>query len=238
MNPTQVRRQWAQRSGEYSPEYYAYYGPNEMSETVRRLLESHVGREASVLELGCSSGRHLSYLHEHGFSDLSGIEVNEDATAVMAEAYPALAADATLYINAIEDVIDGFEDDQFDAVYSIQTLQHVHPDSAWIFDELARITGALLVTIEHEGSAESEEHASNEGSAANKRSPESEEPAEIDGATDLDVSYVNDEFPIYHRNWGEIFTERGFTAVETDAERRETVRAFRAPSMDGDGTSR
>ncbi|MFB6178072.1 MAG: class I SAM-dependent methyltransferase, partial [Halobaculum sp.] len=35
MNSDEVRRRWADRSGEFSPEYYAYYGPNATSETIR-----------------------------------------------------------------------------------------------------------------------------------------------------------------------------------------------------------
>lgn len=228
MNSTDVRRSWAERSGEYSPAYYAYYGPNETSELLRGLLTRTVGTDASVLEVGCSSGRHLSSLLEHGFSDLSGIEVNEDALDVMAETYPALAAEGTFYLDAVEDVVVGFEDDRFDAIYSVQTLQHLHPDVEWVFDELVRVAGKLLVTVENE------RQAVGDGDDAADRSG------------DPPVSYVNDDFPLYHRNWGNVFTARGCREVEVGAElgvdvpddHRETVRAFRPPSEGGDRADR
>lgn len=224
MDSTEVRRQWAERSGEYSPEYYAYYGPNETSEVVRRILERRIDKRGPVLELGCSSGRHLSHLLEHGFDDLAGIEVNDDAYDVMADTYPDLAAEGTFYLAAIEDVVDDFDDDQFSAVYSVQTLQHVHPDAEWIFDELVRVTGDLLVTVENEGDADG---------------PGSE-PGEST------VSYVNGDFPLYHRDWGEIFAARGCREVDVGAELgvdvpddlRETVRAFKPPSDGADRADR
>ena len=204
MDQNEVRRQWAERSGEFSPEYYAYYGPNESSETVRRLLDRFLDRDASVLELGCSSGRHLSHLHDHGFDNLVGIEVNPDALAVMERTYPDLAAAGTFYLDAIEDLVGDFDGGQFDAVYSVETLQHLHPDSAWVFEELARITGDLLVTVENEGD---------------------------DGRSGSDgpvVNYVNDEFPLYYRDWNRVFTELGFVEVEVIPGERDTVRAFRS----------
>ncbi len=201
MNSNEVRRQWAERSGEYSPEYYAYYGPDETSETVRALLERFVDRDAAVLELGCSSGRHLSHLYDHGFENLAGIEVNDDAFDVMEETYPDLAADGTFYLEAIEDVVREFDDGQFDAVYSVETLQHLHPDVEWVFAELARITDEVLVTVESE----------------HEREPGTAEP---------DVKYVHDDVPLYYRDWHRVFTDLGFLEVDARSGKRDTIRTF------------
>jgi SAM-dependent methyltransferase len=203
-----VRREWAERSGEYSPTYYAHYGADETSESVADILTEHVGREASVLELGSSSGRHLEYLRESGFDDLSGIELNEDAFDVMAEQYPALDRSGTFYADSIENAVEDFADDAFDVVYSVQTLQHIHPDSGWVFEEVARIAGELLVTVECE-------------------SPEAD--AEREECEDgPDRNYVRDEFPLYYRDWADIFTNLGFDQVVRRDGRRDTIRAFRS----------
>lgn len=154
MDAEEVRGAWSDRSGEYSPGYYAYYGPDEVSEAIRSHIDAAVGPEASVLELGCSSGRHLAHLHDGGYRDLWGIEINEAAGDVMSEAYPDLAADGRFRFEAIEDAIGGFADGRFDAVYSVETLQHIHPDDAWVFGEVARITDELLVTAEIEAEEE------------------------------------------------------------------------------------
>lgn len=210
MNSEDLRRRWAERTGEYSPAYYAYYGPDETSETVRRLLDRFLDRDASVLELGCSSGRHLSHLHDHGYRNLAGIEVNEDAIDVMADHYPALANDGTFYLDAIEDVVRDFEDGAFDAVYSVETLQHLHPDLEWVFDEIARIADELVVTVEIE-----------EGS-----DPEGDETSAPDST---DVNYVDDGVPLYYRDWNRIFTERGLVEIDRSSTDRDAVRTFRQP---------
>ncbi|WP_436924230.1 class I SAM-dependent methyltransferase [Halosimplex amylolyticum] len=208
MDSNDVRRQWEGRSGEYSPEYYAYYGPDETSESVLDLLTQHVAHEASVLELGCSSGRHLAHLLDGGFEDLSGIELNEEAFDVMAEQYPDLWDTGTFYADSIEALVDDFATDRFDAVYSVQTLQHIHPDAEWVFEEIARITDELLVTVEIESAAADADRVENED--------------------DPDVNYVRDEFPLYYRNWKDIFADLGFEQVDRRDGKRDTVRAFRA----------
>lgn len=209
MSSTDVRRRWAERSGEYSPAYYAYYGPNETSEILRDLLEHFLGRDGAVLELGCSSGRHLSYLYEHGFEDVAGVDVNDEAFEVMAETYPELAADGSFHSGAIEDVVVGFEDGRFDAVYSVETLQHLHPDAEWTFGELCRITDDLLITVENEG--ESRERSAGDAD---------------------EVSYVDTDLPLYHRDWNRVFTDLGLAEVDSRSVRRDTVRTFRTRPND------
>jgi SAM-dependent methyltransferase len=201
VDPHHVRRQWAERSGEYSPAYYAYRGPDGTSESLRETVERYVAREAPVLEVGCSAGRHLAHLHRHGFEDLTGVDVNADALEVMAEAYPALAEAGTFHVAAIEDAAAGFADDRFAATYSVETLQHLHPDADGTLAELARVTGSLLVTVE------------NEGNAGTDRSGTS-------------VTYVDDDLPLYHRNWAEVFTDLGFVQVDVSVGERDTMRTF------------
>jgi SAM-dependent methyltransferase len=207
VDPNDVRDGWAERSGEFSPTYYAHQGPNEASESIRELLAHFLGTNARVLEIGCSSGRHLAHLHNGGFGQLHGIELNEDALDVMAEEYPELADVGTFHLGHAGALLPEFADGAFDAVYTVETLQHIHPDEAdAVFDEVARVTGDLLITVENESAR---------GAGAR---------------TDADVSYVNDEFPLYHRDWKAVFTERGFAQLlEEPSKRRDTLRAFRRP---------
>jgi SAM-dependent methyltransferase len=217
----EVRRQWADRTGEYSPAYYAHYGPNETSEAVLELLDQFVDDDARVLELGCSSGRHLAHLFHNGYANLTGIEVNGDAFDVMADTYPDLAAAGTFHHDTIENMVSGFDDDAFDAVFSVETLQHIHPDAEWVFDDLARITSAVLVTAEVEspvGSAPDDptgEDSTGEGSQTDQR----------------DVNFVDEEMPLYYRDWNDVFTARGLEEVDRRIEDRDTVRAFQPSEL-------
>jgi SAM-dependent methyltransferase len=197
VTPTEVRDEWAERSGEFSPAYYAHHGPNATSDLVVETLDERVGSGASVLELGCSSGRHLAHLLANGYDDLHGIEVNEDAREVLAETYPDLGDEGTFHFEAVEEWIEGVETDRYDALYTVETLQHLHPDSEWVFEEIVRITDSLLVTVEHE--------------------PEGSE---------SEVLRINDEFPLYHRDWRGIFTDLGLEEVAVKPAGRDTLRAF------------
>ncbi len=203
MEPEDVRDDWADRSGEFSPEYYAQIGPNEVSETLTKVLTHYVTTDAAILEIGCGSGRHLEQLRTAGFSNLTGIDINDESFEVMAEQYPTLAETGRFQTGAIEELLPAFEDEAFDVIYSVETLQHIHPDDDWVFDDVGRVTGDLLITAENEGN-----------------SPQR-------GRGEATVSYVNEEFPLYHRNWKEIVSERGFAQLLCEPTSRDTIRVFR-----------
>jgi len=198
-----VRETWANRAGEYSPAYYAHHGPNETSRIICEILSGALPRDASVLELGCGSGRHLAQLADNGFEDLSGVDINPEAFDTMREAYPALAAEGTFHCGPIEEVIEEFDDGQFDAVYSVETLQHLHPDVEWVFEEVARITDSILVTAEIE------------------------QPVRDSAPSDPDVNYVDDDTPLYYRDWNRIFTSLGLVEIDVVHGDRDTTRTFR-----------
>lgn len=203
MDLNSVRNTWTDRAGEYSPAYYAHRGPNETSTVVRDIFSGSLSRDAAVLELGCGSGRHLKHLAGHGFENLSGIDINAAAFDTMREAYPALAADGTFHCGAIEDIIEDFDDEQFDAVYSVETLQHLHPDVEWVFEEVARIADSIVVTAEIE--------------APIRESP----------SADRDVNYVDSDTPLYYRDWSRIFSSAGLVEVDVVHGDRDTIRTFR-----------
>lgn len=203
MNPEDVRQAWADRSGEFSPSYYAHRGPDERSEAVLAAVERHLDRNARVLEVGCSAGRHLAHLHEHGFDRLSGIEINEAAGGVMAETYPELDAAADVRFESLQAALPDLPDRAFDAVYAVETLQHVPPADEWLFGEVARVADHLLVTVEIEAPA-----------------PDAE-PAEPS------VNYVDDDVPLYYRDWRSTLEPHGFEQVGVERLDRDTVRVLR-----------
>lgn len=196
MDSNDIREEWAERSGEYSPTYYAYYGADETSELLRSILEDHVEKDAAILEVGCSSGRHLAALSDAGFSDLTGVDINADALDVLAETYPELAASGSFHAMAIEEFVTDVADGAYDVVFSVETLQHLHPDVNWAFEELARIVDDLLITVENEGGTEGE------------------------------VNYVDDNVPLYYRDWNAVFTAFDLTETDSMDGKRDTVRVF------------
>ncbi|ELZ01325.1 type 11 methyltransferase [Natrialba chahannaoensis JCM 10990] len=239
MNVTDVHDRWESLSGAYSPEYYAYYGPNETSKAIRQTLSELVDPDASVLELGCSSGRHLAHLHEHGYENLAGIDINEAAFEVMAQNSPDLFEAGTFYCCSIEDLVDSLPTNRFDVVYSVETIQHVHPDNDWVFDDLARIASTAVLTAENEGdtpngeagsdsTAESETEAESKPESKLESEEESYPPSGPDSDSPLREVREVDGLPLYIRDWEQVFTDRGLQPVDcTDTEiERHTVRAF------------
>jgi len=218
MDSSTNHQAWAERSGEFSPTYYAHLGPNKVSRSLVTLLDHSVAADASILEVGCSSGRHLAHLMENGFENLTGIDINDESFEVMADSYPALAEAGAFHTGAIERLVPEFADDTFDVVYSVETLQHVHADDEWVFADLARITSDLLVTIENEGSsADSTERSERRTDGADST------------RTAEDVQFVNGEFPLYCRDWNRVFTDLGLEELLCKPSKRDTIRAFRKP---------
>lgn len=67
-------------------------------------------------------GPPLAYPADQDFEDLTGIAINPDIFDVMAEYYPTLETEGTYHSDPIGDVLDEFDDGQFDAIYSVETL--------------------------------------------------------------------------------------------------------------------
>ncbi|WP_394739289.1 class I SAM-dependent methyltransferase [Natronococcus roseus] len=219
MNSDDIHDRWAERTGAYSPAYYAHYGPNETSELLEAIIDRTVGPDATVLELGCSSGRHLAHLHDHGYDDLHGVDINESAFEVMERVYPDLAAAGTFTHGSLEEFVRAHETGRFDVIYSVQTLQHLPPEAEWVFDELVRLTNSLLVTAETDADESTADAAS---STATVAGPDS-------SVTDVrDVDGV----PLYVRDWSRMFADRGWVELEDEATVLDyhTFRAFRPPT--------
>ncbi len=127
-----------------------YASPARRTQFLLGLLRRHVSAEASLLEIGCNVGRNLNGLYDAGFKRLSGIEISKRAITALRKHFPGLAEEATIHVGAVEDLVQAFHDDQFDLVFTMAVLEHIHPDSEWIFPEVVRITRRFLVTVEDE----------------------------------------------------------------------------------------
>lgn len=133
-----------------SPHTYAEMGPTAVSDFIADGLEKRIGYDDAVLDVGCNVGRHLAHLHEHGFWNLNGVDVKADILEPMREYYPAMADDASIHIGPTEEVLPGFEDDRFAAVYTASVLMHHAPESEFVFDEIRRVASDVILTVEAE----------------------------------------------------------------------------------------
>ena len=120
------------------------------SQWLVELVQKHAGGDAKLLEIGCNIGRNLEHFYRAGFRDLSAIEINENAVKALREHFPEMGKAAQIFIGPVEEGIKTFADNQFDVVYTMAVLEHIHADSEWIFADMARVAKRFVVTIEDE----------------------------------------------------------------------------------------
>ena len=120
------------------------------SQFLVELIKRYTKPNTRVLEIGCNVGRNLNYLFNAGFSNLSGIEINEEAVRLLKQSFPEMADHIAIHNTPVEEIIRHFANDEFNIVFTMAVLEHIHTDSEWIFSEIVRITKDHLVTIEEE----------------------------------------------------------------------------------------
>lgn len=103
-----------------------------------------------ILELGCNVGRNLDHLRGAGYTDLSAVEVNAGAIEILERTFPETAAAADIRVGTIEAAVDDFAAGTFDVVFTMAVLEHLHPDSEWVFEKIARLTKHTLIAVEDE----------------------------------------------------------------------------------------
>ncbi len=134
---------------EVAPEDYLHADPSR-SHFLVDLVRKYAEPDAKILEIGCNVGRNLAHLAGAGFRNLEGVEISERAVRLLREAYPELALITKVHNAPIEKVISKFRDGEFDLVFTMAVLEHIHEKSTWVFPEMSRITEKFLITIEDE----------------------------------------------------------------------------------------
>lgn len=120
------------------------------SENVVEFYRARLAPDAPILEFGCNVGRNLNALRVAGARNLAGVEISAVAVERMAVHFPELHATARIMVGPGEEIFPKLQDSEFDLVFTMAVLLHVHPDSESLFAEIARVTGRYLVTIENE----------------------------------------------------------------------------------------
>lgn len=117
----------------------------------KALLEiiSDLPKNARILEVGCNVGRNLAYLYDNGYIGVEGVEINPHAVELLRRTFPQLAG-TQIHIGAAGEVLPKFADDEFDLVYTMAVLEHIHPDESSVFDDMTRI-GKHVLAIEPKG---------------------------------------------------------------------------------------
>ena len=151
----QVHEYW--RNPDADNIHTTYVNASQRSEVLVNTVQKYLKeKDSSILEIGCNVGRNLHYLYSANYHNLTGIDINQQALDDMKKFYPDLR-DIQTHCSTIEDQLPKFADKKFDLVFTMAVLEHIHPDSEnEVFNEIARITGKYLITIEDEVTAYSD----------------------------------------------------------------------------------
>lgn len=107
-----------------------------------------LGENASFLEIGCNAGRNLNYLLKHGYTDLTGIEINDASiNIVLKEHFPDLYEKGTFFIGNALDAIRKVPDERYDVVFSIGVFEHIPYEDKALFNEVARVSKRYIAII-------------------------------------------------------------------------------------------
>jgi SAM-dependent methyltransferase len=117
------------------------------SQTILNALGHRISKDDSILEIGCNLGRNLNHLWQAGYRHLYGMEISEHAVRRMRVAYPALA-DVRVDIGPAELSIKNYATKSIDVIITMATLEEVHPQSRYLFDEIARVVRKYVLAIE------------------------------------------------------------------------------------------
>ena len=97
----------------------------------------------AILEIGCNVGRNLSYLEMAGYTNLTGVDVNDKALDMV-------QSNACLMHGPIEKVLPRILQ-PYGLVFTMAVLQHIPPENDKVFEDIARLGTYNLLTIEDEG---------------------------------------------------------------------------------------
>jgi SAM-dependent methyltransferase len=136
---------WRQESPEGN--FFEAIDANPRSGTICTALLGLVDTNARILEVGCNVGRNLNHLNKMGFKNLAGIEINPHAVERLRQSYPNLK-DVPVHVGTAESVLPGIGDNEFDVVFTMAVLEHIHPDSVHVYGHIARIAKKHVLAIE------------------------------------------------------------------------------------------
>jgi len=88
---------------------------------IRSILK-HIPRDISILELGCSKGQTIGKLKEMGFTEITGVDINESGLKIAREEFPEF--------EFIKSAIEEYNSTKmYDLVLTSGLLIHIQPDN-------------------------------------------------------------------------------------------------------------
>jgi len=117
------------------------------SQTIINILSPLITKQDSILEIGCNTGRNLNHLWQAGYKNIRGMEISEHAVKRLPIEYPCLAM-VPIDIGPAELSIHKHNSNSVDVIFTMAVLEQLHPNSVFLFKEIARVARKYVLAIE------------------------------------------------------------------------------------------
>lgn len=103
---------------------------------------SEIPKDSSILEIGCNRGNTIQILKDMGFSNITGIDINESALSIIREKFPEFK----FYNSSIEE----YYSTPYDLVITCGVLIHIHPDNLdKVIDRIENLSSKYIFGYEY-----------------------------------------------------------------------------------------
>jgi 2-polyprenyl-3-methyl-5-hydroxy-6-metoxy-1,4-benzoquinol methylase len=128
--------------------------PYARTENLINIIDELGIKNPKILEIGCNAGRNINGLFKAGYKDITAIEISQNAINVMEKTFPETFSAVNIYCGSADEILSKFNNDQFDIVYTMAVLQHIHPEIIdHVTKEMVRVSDKYIIT--HEGETHS-----------------------------------------------------------------------------------
>lgn len=135
-----------------------YHVQNDNSILIGELIKKYNSvDDPKILEIGGNAGRHLSYLHDIGYTNLHMIEINQSGIDLYRSEHPEAALDTSIHHGRAQFEVEELLSDEFDIVYTNAVLQHI-PDIDNLLSEVARVSRGNIILMKIETVEDDLEH--------------------------------------------------------------------------------
>jgi len=116
------------------------------------LIGRYARRDSAILEIGCKSGKNLHPLSAAGYGNLTGLEEDSRRLERLDSLFPGLTDRARVIDGPVARRIRDFDNGEFDLVFTVGYFEG-DTGQEGLLDEMARVAGRFVLTIEDEREA-------------------------------------------------------------------------------------
>ena len=131
-----------------APDHYLEGHTHLISAALLGALKRVADKNWTVLEIGCSCGRNIGHLMGDGYKHVAGVELNPEAVESAWEVHPRVAE--RIKVSDAQSFLAQCRPASWDIIYTQSLLMHIPPEEDYLFKQMARVAGKIILTCEVE----------------------------------------------------------------------------------------